>query len=251
MSLSNACCNTPPTDAQWKEKGVLKTLDNGRQVYRTGPKDAKRGIVAFYDIFAWHPTTYQFYDRLAEKGFQVSVLHVFTAGGYPPEKLGNRDELMAWIGNYDYTKADLYGFAKAAVEDLRKDGVKTFAVMGQCWGVLMSSKVASEANSPFCAWGGAHPSFVNGEAVKDAKIPAIFLPSKDESEKDMADAIDVLNSKHMAIKSVQHRFNNMHHGWTGGRGDWSDPEQKKEGELAIDLLADYFGKAAAAEEAKL
>ncbi|KAF9975769.1 hypothetical protein BGZ73_000440 [Actinomortierella ambigua] len=248
----DACCNTPPTDAQWKEKGTLKTLPNGRQVYRTGPKDAKRGIVAFYDIFAFHPTTYQFYDRLAEeKGFQVSMLHVFTSGGYPPEKLGNSKELMAWIGNYDYTECDLYGFAKAAVEDLRKDGVKTFAVMGQCWGVLMAAKVASEADTPFCAWGGPHPSFISGETVKNVKIPGILLPSKDEKDQDMIDAINELNSKNLAIKSVQHRFDNMFHGWTGGRGDWSDPEQKKEGERAMDLIADYFAKAAAVEEAKL
>ncbi|KAG0245377.1 hypothetical protein BGW41_000004 [Actinomortierella wolfii] len=250
MSLSNACCNTPPTDAQWKEKGTIKTLDNGRQVYRTGPKDAKRGIVAFYDIFAWHPTTLMFYDRLAEKGFQVSVLHIFTEGGYPPEKLGNRDELMAWISNYEYKKADLYGFAKAAVEDLRKDGVKTFAVIGQCWGTLMASKVASEDDTPFNAWGGPHPSFLNREAVKNVKIPGILLPSMDEVDSDMIAVIEELNSKNFPIKSVQHRFDNMIHGWTGGRGDWSDPEQKKAGEQAIDYFADFFGKAAAAEEAK-
>ena len=42
----------------------------------------------------------------------------------------------------------------------------------------------------------------------------------------------------------------MHHGWTGGRGDWTDPEQRKAGLEAVDLLGGYFAKVAEIAEKK-
>lgn len=70
MAFVEACCNTPPTNAEWVNKGVDKVLltkVNGedRLTYRTGPKDSKRGIIGVYDIFGFHPTTYQFFDVIA------------------------------------------------------------------------------------------------------------------------------------------------------------------------------------------
>lgn len=68
MSLVAACCNTPAVDhAHWHNKGKLVNLSTEisgktRKTYHTGPKDSKRGIIAIYDIFGYHPTTYQFYD---------------------------------------------------------------------------------------------------------------------------------------------------------------------------------------------
>jgi len=77
-TLIEACCNTPPTSAEWTNRGedkVLGTKVQGedRLVYRTGPKDAKRGIIAIYDIFGFHPTGIQFFDVRATEG----VLLVF------------------------------------------------------------------------------------------------------------------------------------------------------------------------------
>jgi len=54
MTLTDACCNTQPTNAEWQAKGedkVLSTKVDGheRKVYRTGPRDSKRGIIAIHD----------------------------------------------------------------------------------------------------------------------------------------------------------------------------------------------------------
>ncbi|KAF9933961.1 hypothetical protein FBU30_003905 [Linnemannia zychae] len=258
MSLTAACCNTPPIEnAQWNNKGEtipLSTLIAGekRNTYLTGPKDSKRGIVAIYDIFAYHPTTYQFFDRIAlsHGGFQVSVPDFFPKGGIPPEYMGDSKKLMGWIGeNGDYKKNHILEIVLAAVEDLRKAGCTSICAMGQCWGALMAVKAASEEGTPLLATGGPHPSFVSLETAGDLKTPLILLPSKDEA--DLTPVIDHNNKKGFAVESFQKRFDNMHHGWTGGRGDWSDPEQFKAGLEAVDLFGGYFSKVIAAHDNKL
>ncbi|KAF9360813.1 hypothetical protein BGX26_007575 [Mortierella sp. AD094] len=253
MSLTESCCNTPPTEAQWQPKGqdkVLTTLINGeeRKVYRTGPKDSKRGVIAVYDIFGFHPTGIQFFDRIAASngGFQVSVPHMFKEKT-PKSLLGDVPAIMAWLGeNGDYKKSHLDELIRAVVEDLRADGCTTFSIFGQCWGAKIAIQAASEEGSPFLAAGGPHPTFVTVELVKDIKCPLILLASKDEA--DMIPVIESIEHKNFPVESFHKRFTNMHHGWTGGRGDWTIPEQFKAGLEAVDLLSQYFSKVAEVAE---
>ncbi|KAF9353525.1 hypothetical protein BGX34_011520 [Mortierella sp. NVP85] len=255
MSLVPACCNTPPTKAHWHDKGAevpLSTKIDGeeRLTYRTGPKDSKRGIIAIYDIFGTHPTTRQFFDRIAEAngGFQLSAPLFFKNGGISDEDF--RNNVMTWIkANGDYEKNHLGEIIRAAVEDLRRDGCTTFSIFGQCWGALMAVKAASEEGTPFLATGGPHPSFVTVEAVKDVKAPLVLLPSKDEA--DMIPVIESVKHKNFPVESFHQRFDTMHHGWTGGRGDWEVPEQYNAGLEAVELLAGFFGKVAGVAESKL
>ncbi|KAG0285103.1 hypothetical protein BGZ97_007930 [Linnemannia gamsii] len=258
MSLVSACCNTPAVDnAHWHNKGEHVTLSTEiagkpRKTYLTGPKDSKRGIVAIYDIFSYHPTTYQFFDRLAEShgGFQLSAPEFFPEGGINPEYLGDSTKVMGWIGQHgDYHKNHILEVTLAAVEDLRKAGCTSFSLVGQCWGVLMAAKVVSEEGTPFVSAGGPHPSFISLETTKDVKTPMILLASKDEA--DMIPVIERLNIKGFPVESFHQRFDNMHHGWTGGRGDWNVPEQFKAGLEAVDLLGAFYAKVAAANDSKL
>ncbi|KAF9432743.1 hypothetical protein BGZ76_010373 [Entomortierella beljakovae] len=258
MSLTDACCTTPPVDnAHWHNKGeyVFLSAEVGgekRMTYRTGPKTSKRGLIAIYDIFGRHPTTFQFFDRIAEShgGFQLSAPDIFHNGGIPDEVFGEKSRLIAWIGaNGDYVKNHIDTMIKNAVEDLRKEGCTSFSIFGQCWGALIAVKAASEEGNPFLSAGGPHPSFLSIEAIKDLTAPLIVLPSKDET--DFVPILKSIESKNFAIESFQQRFDNMHHGWTGGRGDWSQPDQFKAGLEAVDLLSGYFAKVAAAAESKL
>ncbi|KAF9109985.1 hypothetical protein BGX27_006899 [Mortierella sp. AM989] len=256
MTLTDACCNSQPTNAQWQRKGadtVLATKIEGHEykVYRTGPKDSKRGIVAIADPLGLHPTSIQVYDRIAEShgGFQIAAPYVFKDGFLPESILGDRPSLMAWIGaNGDFKKNHIDQIILAAVEDLRADGCTTFSIFGQCWGAYISLQAASEPNQPFLAAGGPHPSFTNIETVKDVKCPLILLASKDEA--DMGPVIESIKHKNFPVESFQTRFDTVPHGWCGSRGDWSDPEQLKAGLKAVDLLGEYFAKVAAVAESK-
>ncbi|KAG0347681.1 hypothetical protein BC939DRAFT_438162 [Gamsiella multidivaricata] len=252
MSLTAACCNTPPTEAHWHNKGKQVELTkeiagDKRTTYRTGPTESKRGLIAIYDIFGYHPTTYQFFDRIAEShgGFQLSAPDFFKNGGIPPEAMG--PNVMDWIhANGDYQKNHIGEIIRAAIEDLHKDGCTSVSIFGQCWGALMSVKAASEEGSTFLAAGGPHPSFFSVETTKDSKAPLIVLASKDEA--DMLPLIEVNKQKGFPIEPFHKRFDNMHHGWTGGRGDWTQPDQFKAGLEAADLLGSFFEKAAVAHE---
>ncbi|KAG0272213.1 hypothetical protein BGZ95_012051 [Linnemannia exigua] len=258
MSLVAACCNTPAVEnAHWHNKGDFVELSTEiagqkRKTYVTGPKDSKRGIVAIYDIFAYHPTTHQFYDRIAlsHGGFQLSAPDYFPEGGIPPEYMGDSAKLMGWIGQHgDYHKNHILEVTLAAVEDLRKAGCTSFSLIGQCWGVLMAAKVVSEEGTPFLSAGGPHPSFISLETTNDVKTPLILLPSQNEA--DLVPVIQRNNTRGFAVESEHHRFDNMHHGWTGGRGDWTVPEQFKAALEAIELFGAFYAKVAAANDSKL
>ncbi|KAI1314414.1 hypothetical protein EDD11_002201 [Mortierella claussenii] len=255
MSLTSACCNTPPVEnAQWTNKGEQVPLSREiagevRTTYRTGPKDSKRGLIAIYDIFSYSPTSSQFFDRIAEShgGFQLSAPHVFKNGGIPPELVGDSTKLMAWLGaNGDYKGNHVDEIIRVAVEDLRKDGCTSFSIFGQCWGALMAVKAASEEGQPFLSAGGPHPSFFSIEAVKDIKAPLVILASKNEA--DMIPIIESVKHKNFPVESFHYRFDNMPHGFTGARGDFKDPENRKAIFEAIDFLGAYFAKVASASK---
>ncbi|KAG0025385.1 hypothetical protein BGZ82_010056 [Podila clonocystis] len=250
MSLVSACCNTPSTETQWNNKGEYQILStkiagDDRKTYRTGPKDSKRGLIAVYDIFGYHPTTLQFLDRVASShaGFQLSAPDFFKNGGITNEQMGAG--VMPWIHeNGDFKKNHINELILAAVEDLRKDGCTSFSIFGQCWGALMAVMAASQEGQPFLAAGGPHPSFFSVEIVKDIKVPVIILASKDEA--DMIPVAAAVDAKGFAIKSFHKRYENMHHGWTGGRGDWTVAEQREAGLDAVDQLGAFFAKVAEA-----
>ncbi|KAF9208385.1 hypothetical protein BGZ49_008970 [Haplosporangium sp. Z 27] len=257
MSLNDACCNNKPSDAaEWQRKGTdvpLSAKVEGHEylVYRTGPKDSKRGLIAIADPLGSSPTTYQVYDRVAEShgGFQLAAPYVLRNGPLPASLLGDRAGMMEWIGaNGDFKKNHIDKVILQAVEDLRADGCTTFSIFGQCWGAYVSLLAASEPNQPFLAAGGPHPSMTNIETVKDVKCPLILLASKDEA--DMVPVIESLKHKNFPVESFQARFDNVHHGWCGSRGDWSNPEELKAGLEVVNYLGEYFAKVASVAESK-
>ncbi|KAF9433986.1 hypothetical protein BGZ76_008727 [Entomortierella beljakovae] len=253
MTLSDACCNGKPTNAEWEHKGTkvpLSSKINGVEysVYRTGPKDSKRGLIAIGDPLGLSPTTLQVYDRIAisHGGFQVAAPYLFKDGPLPESFLGNRDAMITWIGaNGDFKKNFIDQIILAAVEDLRAAGCTTFSIFGQCWGAFISLQAVSEPNQPFLAAGGLHPSNTNIETVKNVNCPLILLASKDEE--DMIPVIESIKHKNFPVESFQARFDDVPHGWCGSRGDWTIPEQYKSGLKAVDLLGEYFSKVAVAE----
>jgi len=159
--------------------------------------------------------------------------------------LADRPGLMAWLGaNGDYKNNHFAELINAAVEDLRADGCTSFSIMGQCWGTFVAVQASSEPGNPFLACGGPHPSMMSIEGVKDVTCPLILLPAKEDA--DMVPIVESLKAKNFKVESKQVRFDNMHHGWTGGRGDWTVPEQFKAGLEAVDILARYYAEVAEA-----
>ncbi|KAF8936715.1 hypothetical protein EDD21DRAFT_29601 [Dissophora ornata] len=254
--LIDKCCNTPATEnTAWENLGedkvlAIKIQGEDRKTYRTGPKDSKIGIIGVYDILGFHPTTYQFYDRLAKAhgGFQVSVPHMFKTGSVPAEHLGSRSAMVSWLDVHgSYSVSHLDELIMAAVEDLRADGCEQFVIYGQCWGTYIAIQAASDERQPFLAAGGPHPSMMSAELIEKVRCPIILLPTIEDM--DMLPLMDIMKEKNLKIESFHHRFGNMHHGWTGCRGDWNIPEQFEAGQQAIHMLAEFAEKAVNANKA--
>ncbi|KAF9205529.1 hypothetical protein BGZ49_003893 [Haplosporangium sp. Z 27] len=254
--LTESCCNTPATETVWKNLGedkVLATKVNGeeRKTYRTGPKDSKIGIIGVYDVFGFHPTTYQFYDRLATAhgGFQISVPHWFKTGSVPKDIMGDRPAVRAWLEEHgSYTNAHLDELTLAAIDDLRADGCEFFVIYGQCWGTSIAIGAACDEKVPVLAAGGPHPSMMSEEVISKVRCPIILLPAI--GDMDMVPLVEIVNEKKFEVESFHHRFETMNHGFTGARGDWSNPEHFKSGMQAIHMLADFTEKVVNASKKK-
>ncbi|KAF9582320.1 hypothetical protein BGW38_000351 [Lunasporangiospora selenospora] len=155
---------------------------------------------------------------------------------------------MAFLSTHGhYTNSYVDELILAAVEDLRADGCTSFVIYGQCWGTNIALQAAADERMPFLAAGGPHPSLLTVEMAEKVRCPIILLPSKDEE--DLVPIVEVVVDKGFAVPSFHYRFDDQVHGWTGGRGDFSDPHQRKAIEQATEFLASFTDKVVSAASA--
>ncbi|KAG0334455.1 hypothetical protein BG004_000403 [Podila humilis] len=244
IQITQACCNTPKTKTTWNNLGTFKPLSQHvagaeRRTYRVGPSTSKLGVVAIIDIHGFHATTTQFFDTLAEKGFQVSAIDLFPNGPMPDEYMGEMAKLGSWIRtNANYNTNHIGELVKIAAQDLKRDGCESLFVIGHCWGTHLAILAASEPGQPFLGAAGPHPTAVTAHLVNNLKVPLAIFPSLDEP--DMVPVINVVNAKGFSTPSLHHRFDTMPHGWCGGRGDWTIPEQNEAAQTVIREMAEFF-----------
>ncbi|KAF9943701.1 hypothetical protein BGZ72_003510, partial [Mortierella alpina] len=155
------------------------------KTYRTGPKNAKIGIIGAYDICGFTPTTYRFYDTLARShgGYQISIPHYFKKENLPGNAMPDRTATMGMIHKYgSYKESHVDEMILAAIKDLRADGCESFVMYGQCWGAWIAVQAAGDERMPFVGAGGVHPSLLTNELVFKTRIPLILLPTKDDDD---------------------------------------------------------------------
>lgn len=83
-----------------------------------------------------------------------------------------------------------------------------------------------------------HPSMLENSDAEKALKPAAVFPSKDEP--DLTKFVQILKGKYPA--TIDRRFDDMPHGWVGATANFSDPAQKKQADVVIDLGAGFFNK---------
>ncbi|KAG0243455.1 hypothetical protein BGX31_010648 [Mortierella sp. GBA43] len=244
IQVTEACCNTPATKTAWVDKGAFKDLTKQvagikRRTYRVGPADSTKGVVALIDIHGFHPTTVQFLDTLADKGFQVSAIDMFPDGSMPDEYMGDMPKLRTWIqSNANYSENHVDELVRIAAHDLKAEGCESLFIVGHCWGTHLAIRAASEPDQPFLGAAGPHPTAVSVPLVGSLKCPLALYPSVDEP--DMLPVIEAVQKKGFSTPSVHLRFDNMPHGFCGGRGDWTVPEQKEAAGQVLESIAKFF-----------
>jgi len=233
----------PPKD--YKLKGEDVDLD-GHTVYVSG-KDGKRtaGIVLFPDIFGLDSgRTKQIVDEFAQEGFVAVLVDVFGKDLFN----GDWGKLTDWVKKYPWDKLNsIVGKLTTYLEGL---GVKSFGILGFCWGTY--AVVKASASGKFAAGVHFHPSHpkIGGIFDEDEKamITAIKCPqlicaagNDPASVKPGGLSEEILNKKDFGKENQFVNFPDMQHGWTN-RGDISDPKIAKDVQKAVDLATAFFKK---------
>ncbi|KAI8325682.1 alpha/beta-hydrolase [Martensiomyces pterosporus] len=241
MSFPSACCNTPPVKAQYTQTGEMGKLGDVA-CYYVGDKASKRGIIVNYDIFGYHPNVIQLCDILAGAGYQV-ILPDFLKGDPLTEadlgKAGVFAKFVETRGSWATNKPTYL----AARDHLLSNGATSISAVGFCWGSKMVISALAELEG---LAGGAvvHPALLVDEDFDKVKAPLLALPSKDEP--DFTSAFAKTKAKAFGARCQMVRFDDMHHGFCGARGDWSVPEQAKRANEAIQLLIEFVNNVSTA-----
>ncbi|KAK3363475.1 Alpha/Beta hydrolase protein [Lasiosphaeria hispida] len=243
---SEACCNIPPVvSTGYDAKGSYGEVDE-LKTYVTGPDDASRGIVVIYDIFGYFDQTIQGADILAtsdaHQKYKVVIPDWFEGSPvpidmYPP----NTPEKQKFLGDFfgkhspQSVAAKLPGFVKSL--GAKYPSVKSWGVLGFCWGGKVVSLVTSGESNPFSVAGEAHPAMVDPKDAEGIKVPLIMLASGEEPEDKVKAFEETLKvPKHVEI------FKDQIHGWMAARSDLSDARVKDEYTRGYETVLGFFSK---------
>jgi len=244
---SAACCSIPPIIAKgYEAKGKYETI-GGVKTYVTGPADATKAILYIFDIFGYFPQSLQGADILATAGkshnYQVFMPDFFDGkpadiSWYPPDT----KEKGQLLGNFFQTTA---APAKTAARvpgivkeiEAQYSSIKTWGLVGFCWGGKIVSLTTSTDSTPFTAAAECHPAMVVPSDAENIKIPLCMLASGDEDVED----VKKFEANLKGEKYVE-TFPDQIHGWMAARSDLDDEKVKKEYERGYKTLLDFFHK---------
>jgi len=209
--------------------------------YETGDEKSEYAIVVCYDIFGFSPQAMQVCDMIAEGvGARVIMPDFLDGEPWPLDKPIVASELMKWIGEVG-TWEKLGASWTALVERLRAQGVKKIGAMGFCWGGKVAMKATEAGLSDATA--SPHPSFFRHDFFHPLpKAPVCLLLSKDDPQMEEEEKLVKAHEGSNPI-SVFERFPNMHHGFMAARGDFNNPENKREMERGVNILINFYKKA--------
>ncbi|KAI8332883.1 Alpha/Beta hydrolase protein [Chlamydoabsidia padenii] len=238
MSYSKACCTFPPVKSDYVPTGTIEQIGNVPS-YVVGPVDAKKAIVLIYDIFGMQNNTKQFADILAKHcGYKVVMPDFFRGESYDPALLGDLDFLVSWVKKHGSLKTAAPDVDRV-IEWLKSNGAVAGGVVGFCWGAKTAAQYSAlDSTHFFAGMVMIHPAFVDLNDAEIACAPVLALPSKDEP--DMTDYMEVLAKKPFGKLCKHHRFDDMPHGFAGGRGDYTDELNVKRATEAIQMTTDFL-----------
>ncbi|KAL7746604.1 hypothetical protein RI367_008004 [Sorochytrium milnesiophthora] len=234
-TLSDTCCSLPPVQSDYTPKGD-KIKIGELDVYTVGPKDAKHAILFLYDIYGNHASTYQTADLLSHGLNAHLVLPDYFGSAKPPMEKGI-PAVMEWLADYSWDK--LKGPTELILQHLKSHGAESIVSVGLCWGAFMAAQSSNGLPGAFRGVGMLHPSLLAKPLADAATAPWCVLLSKDEG--DMSDVQESLKANpKWGDKVVVERFDDMHHGWCGSRGDFSNELNRQRTHEALQKLVKFY-----------
>jgi len=196
-------------------------------------------LIGVYDVYGFFNSNLkQVADQLAVQsgGFLVAVPDFFL-GDHWDESSQNitMQEWVNRVGNWDLIVKP--GLLNTVRHYQQTKGVEEFAIYGMCFGAGISTLAAIELSTYFKASGLVHPSFVTDDQAEFVEIPMYLMPAS--TDMDMSYFYQVIQSK-FGDNSGHRRFDDMPHGFTGARGNFSDPVVRERVDEVITKLGVFF-----------
>ncbi|KAI0180958.1 alpha/beta-hydrolase [Hypoxylon sp. FL1284] len=242
---SQACCRIPPVIGDdYQPKGTYIEL-NGTKTYVTGPANADKAILSVYDIFGFFPQTIQGADILAhgdtERQYQVYMPDFFERvpakiEWYPPKDAESGELMGRWFndnGTWPKHLPKVRGFIEAA--EKRNPNIKSWGIMGYCWGSKVASILAGDEEPLFKAVVQTSPTRADAADAAKVKIPAMLLASGDED----AEEIKAYGEGLRVPKHVEF-FDGQVHGFMSARADLKDAQVRAEYERGYKMSLEFF-----------
>lgn len=248
-TMCSACLSIPPVKADYSPTGSSFKLPDEIEVYETGDLGSKHAIIVVFDIFGFHPVTKKFADLLGEHGkFRVLVPdflrgHALNENSFP---LQDRSKFADWLQKHG-SYANCGPIMQNTIAHLSKQTeCNKISLLGLCWG----AGIIVEHSIRFPKVNGVamiHPSYIqlggNAESAKKMQTPVLIVTTKDDPS---YDAFFEAAKSHPIFGPlcVHQHFADMHHGFCGARGNWSDEAQAKRVQETLQLCTQFFNSAA-------
>ncbi|KAI0527811.1 Alpha/Beta hydrolase protein [Xylaria bambusicola] len=241
---SEACCRIPPVvDEGYEPKGRYLDL-GGLKTYVTGPADADKAILAVYDIFGFTPQILQGADILAtgdaKQSYQVFMPDFFNGNPakmewYPPTTDEQNAALGEWFKDalWSIHQPKIPGILQA--DQMFNPNVKSWGIIGYCWGGKMASLVAGDEAGLFKVAMQTSPARIDAHEGTRVKVPTMLLASNGESTEDVKAYEDSLN-----VPKYVERFDDQVHGFMSARADLKDEKVKAGYERGYQLALKFF-----------
>ncbi|KAJ1931413.1 hypothetical protein EC988_009796, partial [Linderina pennispora] len=174
-----------------------------------------------------------FADILGNAGFRVAIPDFLEGKPITAAELGNREliaEFAAKRAPWSFNKAT-YEMARSV---LLSEGAEKIGAVGLCWGAKLA--ISALAEDLAVAATLIHPSMLTADDFSKAAGPVLLIETKDE--KDLSEEFALVKARYSL--SVRDRYDDMHHGFTGARGDYSKKEQADRANQAIKATITFF-----------
>ncbi|OBT42471.1 hypothetical protein VE00_07919 [Pseudogymnoascus sp. WSF 3629] len=241
-TISIACCNTLPVGEPDTAVGLDFDRAAGIDLYVTGNKSSKRGVVLVYDIFGLYPQTKQGANLLAREVDGVVIVPDFFEGQaadiswLPMDTEEKKTKLMGFFAEKANPVDNLNKLLAVMKEaKLSYPSVEKWAILGLCWGGKVAV-LASGSQSLFAVSGQAHPSLLDVLDAKAITIPHICLASPEEP----AAVIELYANSLDKERAEFETYDTMFHGWMGARANLQDRRNAEEFDRGYKQVATFF-----------
>jgi len=244
MEMSHDCLTNRAIAADYEPLGETIQIGN-ITVYQYEPpgiENRNRMLIGVYDIYGFvYPNIKQVVDKMANEsgGFRAILPDFYRNDSWNPDLNLTAEQRQEWIervGGWETrVKPDLINL----VRHYESEGVVQFAIFGFCWGGKVATNTSIELSDMFKASAMIHPSGVNNTEAEFVKIPTYLMPTSGEG--DMLPFYEVLQTK-FGDNCGHRRFQDMSHGFSGARGNFSDPLIQQNVNEVITTLGAFFNR---------